>query len=178
MVESYEMIHKNSQQRQGRVDGANRCAADRDAVEEDRALAPETTQASPRQALDREPPGVGRDSLDSADRCSLAGSAGEISASFNLLAALAELLFVNRRGRPYSRNKVVQQVLHPVVDKLGISRKGQRGGRPAATPSRRPGDNSGYLWARSGRRPATSRSREKSDTRLARSTREVTISPG
>lgn len=39
-----------------------------------------------------------------------------------------ELLFVNGRGRPYSRNKVVQQVLHPVVDKLGISRKGRRVG--------------------------------------------------
>ena len=31
-------------------------------------------------------------------------------------------------GRPYSRNKVVQQVLHPVVGKLGISRKGRRVG--------------------------------------------------
>jgi integrase len=39
-----------------------------------------------------------------------------------------ELLFVNGRGRPYSRNKVVQTVLHPVVDKLGISRKGRRVG--------------------------------------------------
>ena len=36
------------------------------------------------------------------------------------------LLFVSHRGRPYSRNKVVQQVLHPVVDKLGISRKDRR----------------------------------------------------
>jgi integrase len=39
-----------------------------------------------------------------------------------------ELLFVNGRGRPYSRNKVVQTVLHPVVDRLGISRKGRRVG--------------------------------------------------
>jgi integrase len=39
-----------------------------------------------------------------------------------------ELLFVNGRGRAYSRNKVVQTVLHPVVDKLGISRKGRRVG--------------------------------------------------
>jgi integrase len=37
-----------------------------------------------------------------------------------------ELLFVNRRGRPYSRNKVVQKVLHPVLEKLGIERKGRR----------------------------------------------------
>jgi hypothetical protein len=41
-------------------------------------------------------------------------------------AILHELLFVNRRGRPYSRNKVVQKVLHPVLDKLGIKRKGHR----------------------------------------------------
>lgn len=39
-----------------------------------------------------------------------------------------ELVFVNRRGRPYSRNKVVQKVLHPVLDKLKISRKGRRVG--------------------------------------------------
>jgi integrase len=39
-----------------------------------------------------------------------------------------ELLFVNGRGRPYSRNEVVQTVLHPIVDKLGISRKGRRVG--------------------------------------------------
>jgi integrase len=31
-----------------------------------------------------------------------------------------ELLFVNGRDRPYSRNKVVQTVLHPVVDRLGF----------------------------------------------------------
>jgi len=39
-----------------------------------------------------------------------------------------ELLFVNRRGRPYSRNKVVQTVLHPLLDKLGIAHKGKRAG--------------------------------------------------
>jgi integrase len=37
-----------------------------------------------------------------------------------------ELLFVNRRGRPYSRNKIVQTVLHPALDALGIPRKGRR----------------------------------------------------
>ena len=36
------------------------------------------------------------------------------------------LLFVNRRGRPCSHNKVVQKVLHPVLDQLGISRNGRR----------------------------------------------------
>jgi integrase len=46
----------------------------------------------------------------------------------HLLDHKHELLFVNSRNRPYSRNKVVQTVLHPVVDKLGISRKGRRVG--------------------------------------------------
>ncbi len=46
----------------------------------------------------------------------------------HLVGHTHELLFVNGRGRPYSRNKVVQTVLHPVVDKLGISRKGRRVG--------------------------------------------------
>lgn len=39
-----------------------------------------------------------------------------------------DLLFANRIGRPYSRNKVVQTILHPIVDKLSISRKGRRVG--------------------------------------------------
>lgn len=37
-----------------------------------------------------------------------------------------ELLFVNRNGRPHSRNKIVQKVLYPVLDKLSIERKGRR----------------------------------------------------
>ena len=68
------LTHKQSQQRQGRVDGANRSVADRDAVEESRALAPETTQARPRwPALDREPPGVGRNSESAANKLKDAG---------------------------------------------------------------------------------------------------------
>ena len=39
-----------------------------------------------------------------------------------------ELVFVNRRGRPFSRNKIVQTVLHPALDALGISHKGKRVG--------------------------------------------------
>ena len=46
--------------------------------------------------MDREPPSVGRDFVDSADRCPLAGLAGEISASFHVLAATARL---GRAGR-------------------------------------------------------------------------------
>ena len=39
-----------------------------------------------------------------------------------------ELVFANRRNRPFSRNKVVQTVLQPALDKLGINRKGRRVG--------------------------------------------------
>jgi integrase len=37
-----------------------------------------------------------------------------------------ELLFVNRRRRPFDRDKIVKLVLHPILDKLGIKRKGKR----------------------------------------------------
>ena len=90
MVVFCKMVDKQSQQRRGRADGANRSVADREAVEKDRALAPETAETSPGwPAVDREPSCVGRDSLDSAERCSLAGSTGEISPSFDLPAAFA-----------------------------------------------------------------------------------------
>ena len=35
---------------------------------------------------------------------------------------------LSRRNRPFSRNKVVQTVLQPALDKLGINRKGRRVG--------------------------------------------------
>src|SRR3974377_1099169 len=46
----------------------------------------------------------------------------------HLLNHSHELVFVNRRGRPFSRNKIVQTVLHPALHKLGISHKGKRVG--------------------------------------------------
>src|SRR6266478_4197756 len=76
------MRDKQSQQRRGRADGPIGSVADRIAVEENRALAPETAQESPC---------AGRDSLDSAEWGPLAGLAGGISASFDLLAAVAGL---------------------------------------------------------------------------------------
>src|ERR1700730_2030433 len=92
MVEFSGMRDKQSQQRRRRIDGAVWSVADRSAVEENRALAPQTTPAAPRwPSVDREPPCVGRDSVDLAKRCSVAGSAGEVSASFHLLAAAAGL---------------------------------------------------------------------------------------
>jgi integrase len=35
-----------------------------------------------------------------------------------------DLLFINRRGRPYSANKLRAKVLHPLLEKLGIPRGG------------------------------------------------------
>ena len=73
MVAVAEIGDKQSQQRQGRADGAIRSVADRSAVEENRALAPETAPASPWwPPVDRESPRVRGHSLDSAERRSLA----------------------------------------------------------------------------------------------------------
>jgi transposase len=97
VVEGSEMRDKQGQQRRGRADGAIGSVADRGAVEEDCALAPQTTPAPQGwPSVDRELPRVGRDSVDSAQRCPLAGSAGEISASLDVLATTAGL---GRAGR-------------------------------------------------------------------------------
>jgi transposase len=92
VVEFSQMRDKESQQRRGRAYGPIGSVADRIAVEENRALAPETAQESPWwPPVDREPSCAGRDSLDSAKRSPLAGLAGGISASFDLLATAAGL---------------------------------------------------------------------------------------
>src|SRR5271169_6707173 len=92
MVEFLEMGDKQGQQRRRRVDGAVWCVADRSAVEEDRPFAPQVAQTTQgRSSVDREPPCAGRDSVDSAERGSLAGPAGEIPAFFDLLAAATGL---------------------------------------------------------------------------------------
>ncbi len=97
MVEFCEMGDKQSQQRRRRVDGAIRSVADRSAVAQNRALAPETAPTTQgRSPVDREPPCVGRDSLDSAQWRALAGLAGKISPSFHVLAAATGL---GRAGR-------------------------------------------------------------------------------
>jgi len=90
MVEFLRMKDNLIQQRRGRADGTVAAVADRSAVAEDRALAPQTTPASQGwPPMDRQPPGVGRDFVDSAERCSLARPAREIPPSFNVLAAVA-----------------------------------------------------------------------------------------
>ncbi len=86
------MRDKQSQQRRRRANGAVRSVADRSAVEENRALAPQAAPTTPGwSSVDREPPCAGRDFVDSAERGSLAGSAGEIPTSFDVLAATARL---------------------------------------------------------------------------------------
>src|SRR5579859_561334 len=92
MVEFYEMKDNRGQQRRRRVDGAIRSVADRSAVEENRALAPQAAQAAQGwPPVDREPSGPGRNSVDSPQRRSLAGPAGEVSASFHVLATATGL---------------------------------------------------------------------------------------
>lgn len=46
-----------------------------------------------------------------------------------------ELLFVNRRGRPFSANKLRERELHPLLDKLGIERGGFHAFRHGAASS-------------------------------------------
>src|SRR6202795_1843687 len=86
------MRDKENQQRRRRADGPIGSVADRSAVAENRALAPQATPTTQGwSSVDREPPCAGRDSVDSAERGSLAGHAGEIPASFDVLAAAARL---------------------------------------------------------------------------------------
>jgi transposase len=92
MVEFLKIGDKQGQQRGRRRYGAVWTSAERSAVEEDRLFTPEAAQTTPgRPSVDREPAGAGRDFVDSAERGSLAGSAGEIPASFHVLAATARL---------------------------------------------------------------------------------------
>src|SRR5712691_7816497 len=92
MVEFLKMGDKQGQQRRSRTDGAVRSVADRNAVEKNRPVAPQVAQTPPgRSSVDREPPCAGRDFVDSPQRGSLAGSAGEIPASFDVLATAARL---------------------------------------------------------------------------------------
>jgi integrase len=46
-----------------------------------------------------------------------------------------DLLFVNRRGRPFSANKLREKQLHPLLKRLGIPRGGFHAARHGATSS-------------------------------------------
>jgi len=79
------------------MDGAVWSVADRSAMEKDRPVAPQAAQATQRwSSVDRKPLCAGRDFVDSAERGSLAGPAGEISTSLDVLATTARL---GRAGR-------------------------------------------------------------------------------
>jgi len=97
MVEFLKIGDKQGQQRQRRMDGAVWSVADRSAMEKDRPVAPQAAQATQRwSSVDRKPLCAGRDFVDSAERGSLAGPAGEISTSLDVLATTARL---GRAGR-------------------------------------------------------------------------------
>jgi len=88
MVVWNEIMDKQGQQRQGRLDGAMRSVADRSAVAENRALAPPTGQAPQGwPSVEGQPSCLGRNFVDSAERRSVAGFAREISAPLDVLAA-------------------------------------------------------------------------------------------
>ena len=92
MVEFLKMRDKQGQQRRRRTDGAVCSVADRSAVEEDRPFTPEAAQTTQgRSSVDREPSCAGRDFVDSAEWGSLAGFAGEIPASLDMLVTAARL---------------------------------------------------------------------------------------
>jgi integrase len=88
-----------------------------------------------------------RQSLDSATRkvqaCKSDASSADVPMPPQLEARLlrhianrhsdADLLFVNKHGRPYSSNKLREKQLHPLLKRLGIPRGGFHAARHGAT---------------------------------------------
>src|SRR5260370_11703184 len=98
------MRDKQSQQRRRRADGPVGSVADGSAVEENRSLASQTAQAPQGwPSVDRQPPCPGRDSVDSAELCSLAGLSRGVSASLDLLAPTPGLVVPRRLDESLSR---------------------------------------------------------------------------
>lgn len=92
MVSLSKTRDKFVQQRQGRTNGAIRSTADRRPMGEDPSLTSETAPASAwRQTTRQRSQGARRDSVDSAQRGSLAGFARGISFTGNVLAATSGL---------------------------------------------------------------------------------------
>ena len=86
------MRDKIGQQRQGRPYGAIRSSVDRRPMGEDPPLAAENSQVLARRAAASErSQSSRRDSVDSAQRCSLAGFVGRISLPSNVLAEASRL---------------------------------------------------------------------------------------
>jgi integrase len=61
--------------------------------------------------------------------------AGRLRSYLLMHEGQAGLLFVNRRGRPFSANKLREKQLHPLLVKLGIPRGGFHAARHGATSS-------------------------------------------
>lgn len=88
-----------------------------------------------------------RQSVDSATRriqaCKSASSSADVPMPPQLEKRLrnylrtrvseSDLLFINKRGRPYSANKLREKQLHPLLEKLGIPRGGFHAARHGAT---------------------------------------------
>src|ERR1039458_7051961 len=92
VVEFSQMRDKESQQRRRRADGPVGSVADGSAVEENRSLASQAAQAPQGwPSVDRESSHAGRHFVDSAERRKMAGLAGGVPASLDLLAAAAGL---------------------------------------------------------------------------------------
>src|SRR5579863_353145 len=92
MVRWPKMRDKVEQQRRRRSHGAVRSTADRRPMGEDRSFAAETSQVpAPWPATSEGSQGPRRDSLDSAQRRSLAGFAGRIPLAGNVLAEASRL---------------------------------------------------------------------------------------
>jgi transposase len=92
MVRLTKMRDNFGQQRQGRTDGAIRSTADRRPMGEDPSLASEAAQAPAwRQTTRQRSQGARRNSVDSAQRGSLAGFARGVPFTSNVLAATSGL---------------------------------------------------------------------------------------
>src|SRR5271157_6060624 len=129
-----EMMDNQGQQRQRRADGAIRSVADRSAVEENRALAPQTAQAPQGwPSVDREPSRVGRDSVDPTERCSVAGLAGGVPASFDVLATAAGLGGAGRLAENLARvSERVERAWATAVERVVPGRQFRSGEKRGA----------------------------------------------
>jgi transposase len=125
VVEFSRMRDKQSQQRRRRADGPIGSVADGSAVEENRSLASQTAQALQGwPSVDREPSRAGRDSLDSAEWGPLAGLARGVSASLDLLAAVAGLGGAGRLDESLARvSKRIERTPAVKVERIVLGRE-------------------------------------------------------
>jgi integrase len=88
-----------------------------------------------RQSLDaatRKPQAV-KSQASSADVPMPSQLAGRLRKHLQTYEGKTDLLFINRRGRPFSANKLREKQLHPLLVKLGILRGGFHAARHDAT---------------------------------------------